>query len=235
MEAIRTIRAVDLVADQLRRGILRGEFAPGTALPGERSLSAQLGVSRLTLRAALARLESEGMLEPRQGDAVRVLDWRRRGSLSLLPHLLELQFSVLRGFLELRRILAAEAAALACRRATRAQLGELRALAELQEAETDARAFHERDLVFARKFLETAGNEALVLLFNTVEEVYRAHPEVADALLANLDEIRPSYAGIVALLEAGDADSARQAIRAVLEPQDERALRRLARARGRKP
>lgn len=234
MEAIRTIRAVDQVADQLRQGILRGEFAPGAALPGERSLAAQLGVSRLTLRAALARLQSEGMLEPRQGDAVRVLDWRRRGSLSLLPHLVDLEFSVLRGFLELRRILAAEAAALACRRATRSQVAELRALADQQQVETDRAAFHDRDLAFARKFLEAAGNPPMQLLFNTVEEVYRAHPEVAEALLAHPDEVRPSYPAVVQLIEAGDPEVARQAIREVLEEQDERALRRLARSQGRK-
>ncbi len=232
VKAVQSVRAVDLVAAQLRDAILRGDFAAGAALPGERGLSAQLGVSRLTLRAALARLEAEGMLEPRQGDAVRVLDWRRRGSLSLLPHLLGIQFSVLKGFLELRRLLAAEAAALACERATRAQLAGLRELAERQQVERDRAAFHERDLEFARRFLEASGNEAMGLLLNTVEDVYRAHPEVSGALLADLDEIRPSYPAVVALLEAKDPEVARRAIRELLEQQDARALRRLARSRG---
>lgn len=39
-----------------------GKLAPGDRLPGERELAASLGVSRMTLRQALARLEARGVL-----------------------------------------------------------------------------------------------------------------------------------------------------------------------------
>ena len=39
----------------LRQAILRGDLAAGERLPPERTLSATLGVSRLTLRAAPTR------------------------------------------------------------------------------------------------------------------------------------------------------------------------------------
>ena len=50
------------IADWLRDAIARGELAPGDRLPGERELSASLGVSRMTLRQALSDLESCGDL-----------------------------------------------------------------------------------------------------------------------------------------------------------------------------
>src|ERR1700712_651137 len=47
------------LADALRHGV----FAPGARLPAERTLAAQFGVSRMTLRNALHRLADEGVLE----------------------------------------------------------------------------------------------------------------------------------------------------------------------------
>ena len=44
-----------------------GELAPGARLPSERELTQQLGISRMTLRQALDRLERDGRLVRRQG------------------------------------------------------------------------------------------------------------------------------------------------------------------------
>jgi len=46
------------VTDAIRRGL----YPPGSRLPGERSLATQLGVSRTSLRIALDRIQSEGLL-----------------------------------------------------------------------------------------------------------------------------------------------------------------------------
>jgi GntR family transcriptional regulator len=48
--------------DQLTHELEVGMFAPGDRLPGERELSERLGISRVTLRAALSALESESRL-----------------------------------------------------------------------------------------------------------------------------------------------------------------------------
>ncbi|WP_043638896.1 GntR family transcriptional regulator [Nonomuraea candida] len=46
----------------LLASIAGGELAPGDRLPGERELAGRLGVSRMTLRQALATLERDGVL-----------------------------------------------------------------------------------------------------------------------------------------------------------------------------
>ena len=51
----------------LRERIARGEFDRDGGLPGEQTLALEFGVSRVTLRRALALLESEGLISRRQG------------------------------------------------------------------------------------------------------------------------------------------------------------------------
>jgi GntR family transcriptional regulator len=51
----------------LRDGIRNGEYAGDAALPTERALAEKYGVSRLTVRKALADLEREGLLVRRRG------------------------------------------------------------------------------------------------------------------------------------------------------------------------
>lgn len=62
------------IAEHLQRMILDGDFPSGTALPGERDLAEQFGVSRNSLRQATAYLEAMGLLESHHGRGVFVTD-----------------------------------------------------------------------------------------------------------------------------------------------------------------
>lgn len=70
--------------EALVEAILDGTYPPGSALPGERDLAAQLGVTRPTLREVLGRLERDGWLTVHQGKATRINDYWREGGLSVL-------------------------------------------------------------------------------------------------------------------------------------------------------
>jgi GntR family transcriptional regulator len=65
------------VHDELRQGIDQGRFPPGTRLPSEPDLAAELGVSRATLREALRALEAEGLLRRRRGSGTYVAELPR--------------------------------------------------------------------------------------------------------------------------------------------------------------
>ena len=60
------------VAAELRRAIHKGSHAPGSRLPSERALSEQFGVSRVTMRRAIAELEGEGLLRVARGSGAYV-------------------------------------------------------------------------------------------------------------------------------------------------------------------
>ena len=63
------------VTDTLRDWVLHGKFSPGARLE-EIPLAEKLGVSRTPVRAALATLGNEGLLEhlPKRGYTVRAYD-----------------------------------------------------------------------------------------------------------------------------------------------------------------
>jgi DNA-binding FadR family transcriptional regulator len=73
----------------LRESIVSGELRPGDRLPPERALSVKLGVSRLTLRAALATLSAAGLISVRHGSGYTVRDLRDSGGTDLLPGLVQ--------------------------------------------------------------------------------------------------------------------------------------------------
>ncbi|UZD90476.1 FCD domain-containing protein [Cognatishimia activa] len=62
------------VVKQIELLILRGVLRPGERLPAERELSDKLGVSRPSLREAIAELQERGLLEAKAGAGVFVAD-----------------------------------------------------------------------------------------------------------------------------------------------------------------
>ena len=62
-------KASDVLADDLRERIFRGDFPEGTALPTERDLVLQTRMSRATVREALRILEVQGLVRIKTGRA----------------------------------------------------------------------------------------------------------------------------------------------------------------------
>lgn len=232
-------KAVDRTLEALRTAILTGRHPAGAALPPERTLCGQLGVSRLTLRAAIAHLESEGLLHAVQGSGTLVLDVRQSGGLELLGPLLrtaldegELPRGLLEQVLELRRSLAVEAVGLATARATSNELDALDAqLAQQREHTHDADRFMREDLRFARLLLRATHNLPLELLYNSVVRSLAAQ-RGAVLLFVATDPAQTvaAYAKLVALLRARDPEYARKVARRLLERHDRRLLTALTHA-----
>ncbi|WP_282078134.1 FadR/GntR family transcriptional regulator [Epibacterium ulvae] len=62
------------VVRQIEQLILRGVLSPGDRLPAERDLAERLGVSRPSLRDAIAELQARGLLSAKPGSGVYVAD-----------------------------------------------------------------------------------------------------------------------------------------------------------------
>ena len=72
------------IANHLREEALGGKFEPSGKLPSEADLMARFGVSRVTVRLALARLDEEGVVEKKQGKGTYVAGKQMRHALDSL-------------------------------------------------------------------------------------------------------------------------------------------------------
>lgn len=122
-----TQRAVE----RIKAMISGGEVGPGERLPTERDLSAQLGVSRSSMREAIRALTTLGVLESRHGAGVYVTALRPADLLETFSVLAEVsQDHTLLEVLQVRRMLEPAATALAAARADARDLERIGALLE---------------------------------------------------------------------------------------------------------
>ena len=68
---------------------MKGALKPSERLPGERELAAQYGTNRNTLREAVRMLEQARLVTVRHGQGVTIADFRKTGTMELLPPFLE--------------------------------------------------------------------------------------------------------------------------------------------------
>jgi GntR family transcriptional repressor for pyruvate dehydrogenase complex len=234
---------VDAVADRIKGEILSGRLEPGARLPSERELALALGINRLTLRAALGRLEAIGLVATRHGAGTLVTSWRERAGLDALGALASVfhpddpaSLELLRSILELRRILAAEAIALAAERHTPEDLAAIERIVLEQQANVgDPIAMARGDVRFQRAIIRAAGNVAFELILNSFARFPDEHPDLVQRLYEQPEKTLAHYPLIVAIIRARDVNLAREAIRKALEGVDEELLSRQTRAVGPRP
>ena len=127
----RAARLSDKVAEAMLETILRRGLRPGTALPSERELGEQYGVSRTVIREAVRALTSRGVIDARAGRGLTVSQVAAdavSSSMRLYLHgLEELPYAKIH---EVRVGIETQIAGLAAERATDEEIAELRGMLE---------------------------------------------------------------------------------------------------------
>lgn len=201
----------DQVVARLVEAIARGVHPPGSRLPPEPELAAQVDVSRLTLREAIKILRDKGVLRVEHGRGTFVnppdlwspLDPNLLAGRSMLAESFEGTFA--EQVAEARAVLELGVAALAAQRRTHQDLERLRATVDDMRSGHDAgdlesytvadRAFHEELLLAARNPLLGALFEPIWTLIDQVrattaveattrEKAIAAHTNILDAVAA---------------------------------------------------
>jgi DNA-binding FadR family transcriptional regulator len=225
---------VNRVEAALLTRIVGGAYPPGVRLPAETELARELGCGRSTVREALGRLATRGVVASRRGSGAHVLDWRREGTPALLPVYLaagvgaaEIPRLVVE-LLHVRRLLAREAVRLASRYAPHDAFGPAReALAALERTDDPIeRAMAE--LAFFQALVISSGVWPAVWLGNA----FWAPMRQVNSVLAPLAGAPPprhaqAIAKLLTLVESGDEAEAVAHLDRFLDRVDKDLERRL--------
>ncbi len=195
----------DEAISKLRQMIQSGELPPGSRLPAENQLAAQMGISRSGVREAVKVLESARVLDVRRGDGTYVTSLSPRLMLEGVCFAVELlQGDTLLEVMEVRRLLEPAATGLAALRISDDQLGQLaELLQEMQDKAGDAEGLVQADLAFHRLVMTSTGNETLTSLLDGLSgrtvraRVWRGIVE-GNVTHVTIDEHKAIYAALQA-------------------------------------
>ena len=159
---------------RLVTALLDGTYPPGSALPNERSLAVELGVTRPTLREVLQRLSREGWIKIQHGKPSQVRDYWAKGGLSLLSTLADhaqyIPDNTILHLLEIRALFMPAAAARAAAAAPEELASCFKAGRHLDDT---ARAYAAFDWQWQVLATRRSGNPFFPLILNDFAAVFR--------------------------------------------------------------
>lgn len=207
---------VEKTEKQLLEYLAKSGTTAGSPFPTEKELGEELGVSRTVVREALNRLKAMGIIDSRtnRGSIVASPDIMQLMEKAFLPQILDQE--TLREIFELRLVLEVGMSDLIFMRTTRADLAELRKIAE-QESPVNGGVFEvEHEIAFHGRLYELTGNKTLSrlqsLLLPSFQYAYDNH---IISHSENIDYM--SHLELINELEHGTAISFRNGMRKHLE------------------
>lgn len=201
------------VTARLERSILSGEMSVGDYLPAERTLCADLQVSRSVVREALGRLTSLGLVESRHGSGTRVASPNGRDISVGYERLLRGSDAPLEDLAVVRLPLETTIAALAATGRADAHLQKLEATQRVLGNPRKSLGAHVKaDGAFHAILAEATGNRFLPLVLSPI------HDLLIESRLRTLKRYGSAlahlhHAEILLAVREGDPSSAARAMR----------------------
>ena len=216
-QALHMPKMAELIADSLRRQIVRGELKEDDALPSEATLMEQFRVSRPTLREAFRVLESEALITIRRGahGGARVKSPDGRIAARYAGLILEYRGTTLRDVFDARSVIESECAGLAARNRTAGDLVRLEAIYDAISETDDIRERIVKHGEFDATVVEVSGNQTFVVLVSMLRTIIDRSTQqstlaTADSpatIKANLDAHR-AHRRLIDLIRKRDAEAA---------------------------
>lgn len=205
----------DQVVEQIKESIIRGVYKTGDKLPPEPTLCEMFGVSRITIRESLKKLNTMGLVDIKQGSGTYVRNVDLGTFMRPMFQLIEFDDIDIKTIYDARKIIEGGTAYLAALNRTEQEckkLGEI--LSQLKNA------IQTKDIIFIRKMdsefhIQTAvmsHNTLLQACVATIEEINQACVKRISKLNVTIDGNYTEHHAIYEQIEKQNPEEARNAM-----------------------
>ncbi len=212
------------VVRQIEQLVLRGILRPGERLPSERDLADKLGVSRPSLRDAIADLAERGLLVSRAGSGVFVADVLGSAFSPALTQLFSTHDEAVIDYISFRRDmegLAAERAASFGSETDLKLIATIFGKMELAHQKRDPSDEAQLDAEFHMAIIEASHNVIMLHMLRSMFELLRQgvfyNRQVMFRNRMTRDQLLDQHRAINAAIQARDPAAARAAVGAHLD------------------
>lgn len=219
------------VIRQIEELVLRGILRPGERLPPERDLAERLGVSRPSLRDAIAHLQDIGLLTARPGAGVFVADVLGSAFAPALTQLFARHDEAVFDYLSFRRDMEGLAAVRAAQLGSDTDLAVVQAVFDKMESAHTKRNTEEEaqlDAQFHMAIIEASHNVIMLHMMRSMYQLLREgvfyNRQVMFKQRTTRQALLDQHRAINDALQSRDGDAARQAVHTHLD-YVERAMR----------
>lgn len=188
IQNIKKEKLTDQVFNTMKSMILDGSWPVGEKIPSEAALATQFGVSKMSVHAALQKMEALGLVDIRVGSGTYVKTNSLADCIAQLGQAVFTAHNV-EQVAELRRAIELEAIYLAINRRTEEQLTqlEIRYQQFLHAVKTgDMEEIKATDLAFHRYVIQMAGNDLFEMLYDfcysLLEPFFTASGKIGEAI-----------------------------------------------------
>ncbi len=174
IQPVKKINISDQVYEQLKEQLINGVWKPGDKIPSENELVALFNVSRVTVRQALSKLITLGLLETKLGEGTFVKEITPGVYMKEMIPYIYLNKDSFREVLEFRLVIEVETAGIAAEKITEKDIARLeKCLNRMIEFKDELEKYVHEDLHFHMIIAKSTKNSLIIQVNNIVREIIR--------------------------------------------------------------
>jgi len=217
LSPVKSTKIYEIVMEQIKNVVKKGELKSGDKLPSERDLSEKLEVSRASVREALKALQMLGLIESKHGEGNFINSNFENSLLEPLSIIFLLLGSKNEDVLELRKIIEPETAALAAKNITDKQLIELKEIMIQLNSTSDIETCASLEKKFHYEIAKASGNLLISNIMFSVSSLIEKHIENSKMHTLNKALVEIQHEEIYIALETHNSDAAASSMKKHLE------------------
>jgi GntR family transcriptional repressor for pyruvate dehydrogenase complex len=217
LSPVKSTKIYEMVMEQIKEIVKKGELKSGDKLPSERDLCEKLEVSRASIREALKALQMLGLIESKHGEGNFINKNFENSLLEPLSIVFLLLGSRSEDVLELRKIIEPETAALAAENITEEQLKELKEIANELNNTSDVEICASLDKKFHYKIAQASGNHLISTIMFSISSLIEKYIENSKVHTFNKTLVKIHHEEIYRALETHNGIAAATAVKKHLQ------------------